>query len=414
MRSRYALPAIVLTVGFGLSACGSSSTKAAPTTLPSSSTTPVTDGATTTTEPAITLTAADLRATLEFQLQEHVYLAGMATGQALAGNTKGFEAAAASLDKNSDDIIAAITTVYGDAAGKAFNPLWKKHIGFFVDYTQAIAKNDTAKADKAKADLTAYASEFGAFIESATAGKLPKAAVAKLLTEHATGLIAAIDAQKAGDAKLAYTKLKEAAAHMTMIAKPLADTIAQQKSLVGSAVSPAADLRAALNRVLQEHVYLAGAATGEALSSNTKGFDAAAATLGTNSDDITAAIKSVYGDAAAKAFDPLWKKHIGFFVDYTQAIAKNDTAKADKAKADLTAYASEFGAFIESATAGKLPKDAVAKLLGEHATTLIAAIDAQKAGDPATAFTDLKLAAGHMPMIADALAKAIAEQKGLK
>ena len=150
------------------------------------------------------------------------------------------------------------------------------------------------------------------------------------------------------------------------------------------------------------------------MSGNTKGFEAATASLDANSNDIVKSIATVYGEAAGKAFDPLWKKHIGFFVNYTQAIAKNDTAGADKAKADLTAYASEFGAFIESATAGKLPKDAVAKLLGEHAATLIAAIDAQKAGDASAAFTNLKAAAGHMPMIADALAKAIAEQKGLK
>ena len=411
MRTRYALPALALTLSFGVAACGSDKSSS-PTADPTTTTAPAT---TTTVAPATpTLTASDLRATLEFQLQEHVYLAGFATGQALGGNTKGFEAAAASLDANSDDIIGSIGVAYGDAAAKAFDPLWKKHIGFFVNYTQAIAKDDTAGADKAKADLAAYATEFGAFIESATEGKLPKQAVADLLSEHASTLIAAIDAQKAGDATLAYSKLKEAASHMTMIAEPLADTIATQIKLSGSATSDAADLRSTLNRQLQEHVYLAGAATGEALSGNTKGFEAAAATLGANSDDIVAAIGSVYGDAAGKAFDPLWKKHIGFFVNYTQAIAKDDTAGADKAKADLAAYADEFGAFIESATEGKLPKQAVADLLSEHASTLIAAIDAQKAGDAATAFTNLKAAAGHMPMIADALAKAIADQKGLK
>lgn len=45
--------------------------------------------------------------------------------------------------------------------------------------------------------------------------------------------------------------------------------------------------------------------------------------------------------------------------------------------------------------------------------TLIAAIDAQKAGDAASAFSNLKEVAGHMPMIADALAAAIATQQNL-
>jgi hypothetical protein len=230
MRTRYVLPALALSLSVTAAACGSDSK---PSASPATDTTtaPTTVEPTPTTVATASITGSDLRSLLEFQLQEHVYLAGMATGQALAGNSAGFEAAAASLDANSDDIVKSIGTVYGDAAGRAFDPLWKKHIGFFVNYTQAIAKDDAADATKAKADLTAYASEFGAFIESATEGKLPKAAVAELLGEHAGTLIAAIDAQKAGDAKLAFTNLKAAAGHMPMIADALAKAIAEQKGL---------------------------------------------------------------------------------------------------------------------------------------------------------------------------------------
>ncbi len=357
--------------------------------------------------------AADLRASLEFLLQEHVYLAGIATNEALSGRMDGFHAAAATLDANSDAITAAIGSVYGKAAGDAFGPLWKKHIGFFVDYTTAIAGGDQAKADKAKADLAAYAGEFGAFLESATGGALTKDAVAKLVGDHASTLIAAIDAQKAGDATKAFTALKAAAGHMTMIAEPLAAAIAKQQGIQGDPSSATSNLRALLTRNLQEHVYLAGIATGEALGGRMDSFHAAAATLDANSDDLIAAVGSVYGKAAGDAFGPLWKKHIGFFVDYTTAIAGGDQAKADKAKADLAAYAGEFGAFLESATAGGLTKDAVAKLVGDHAMTLIAAIDAEKAGDATAAYTALRTAAGHMTTIADALALAISHQQGL-
>ena len=217
-----------------LAACGDdndtseSTTSAAPsgtTVVP----TPTTSG---TDVPALDITASDLRATLEFQLQEHVYLAGLATNEALAGRTDGFEAAAAALDQNSDDITASVTLVYGDAAGEAFGPLWKKHIGFFVDYTTGLATDDQTKADTAVQALTDYAGEFGAFLESATEGALTKDAVAGLVTEHATTLIAAIDAQKAGDPATAYAALKDAAGHMTMIADALAAAIASQPGLV--------------------------------------------------------------------------------------------------------------------------------------------------------------------------------------
>ena len=412
-RSSLLAGALALTIT--LAACGDDNSDNGASTTNAGETTPTTAAPdpTTAPSPAADLTAADLRATLEFQLQEHVYLAGLATNEALAGRIDGFDAAVAALDANSDDLTASIALVYGDAAGEAFGPLWKKHIGFFVDYTTGIADDDQTKADAALANLTAYAGEFGAFLESATEGGLTKDAVATLVGDHATTLIAAIDAQKAGDTAEAYLKLKEAAGHMTMIAAPLAGAIATQVGLDGDAGSDASGLRGVLTRNLQEHVYLAGAATNEALLGNTAGFDGAAAALDASSDDLTAAVASVYGDAAGEAFGPLWKKHIGFFVDYTTGIADDDQTKADAALADLTAYAGEFGAFLESATEGGLTKDAVATLVGDHATTLIAAIDAQKAGDANTAFANLKTAAGHMTMIADALAAAIADQQGL-
>jgi len=418
MRKALSFSALALTTALVFSACGgddddSDASQSTPDTEATTDDTDTSSDTSTDDAEAVALTASDLRSTLEFTLQEHVYLAGLATGQALAGNTAGFEGAAAALDANSDDLVGAVTTVYGEEAGAAFDPLWRKHIGFFVAYTQAIAADDQAGADAAVADLTAYADEFGAFLESATEGGLPKEAVAELIGSHAGTLIAAIDAQKAGDAASAYLLLKEAAGHMTMIAEPLANAIDTQLDLEGDVSSDASNLRAALNRNLQEHVYLAGAATGEALAGNTAGFEGAAAALDANSDDLVGAVTTVYGEEAGAAFDPLWRKHIGFFVAYTNGVAADDQAGADAAVADLTAYADEFGAFLESATEGGLPKEAVAELLGEHAGTLIAAIDAQKAGNAMEAFANLKDAAGHMPMIGDALAAAIATQQGL-
>jgi hypothetical protein len=53
-------------------------------------------------------------------------------------------------------------------AGDAFLPLWRKHIGFVVDYTTGLAAKDKAKQDKAVADLVAYTQDFGAFLARPT------------------------------------------------------------------------------------------------------------------------------------------------------------------------------------------------------------------------------------------------------
>ncbi len=174
----------------------------------------------------------------------------------------------------------------------------------------------------------------------------------------------------------------------------------------GGALTGAATLRAGLTALLQEHVYLAANATGAALSGGD--FTSAAAVLDTNSVDLSKAIGSVYGADAEKAFLDLWRKHIGFFVDYTQGKATNDAAKVAKARADLDMYRSDFGAFIASAN-NNLTKEAVAEDLKMHTQSLFAAIDAQAAGG-ANASALLRTAAGHMPHTAEILAGAIAKQ----
>ncbi|MEX0874761.1 MAG: hypothetical protein WD646_09240 [Actinomycetota bacterium] len=172
--------------------------------------------------------ASDLRTTLFKVLGEHVNLAAAATGQALAGNTAGFEGAASALEGNSNDIAGAIGSVYGMETQDAFDPLWKEHIGFFVDYTQGKAAGDQAKQDKAVADLTAYADEFGAVIESVTEQRLPKDTVSELVMQHILGLKSVVDAQAAEDFGKAYSDLRPAYAHMQMICDPLATAIADQ------------------------------------------------------------------------------------------------------------------------------------------------------------------------------------------
>jgi hypothetical protein len=176
---------------------------------------------------AQTMAASDLRTTLNTGLSEHVWLAAAATEAALGGRSGEFQNAAAALDANSVALSQAIGSVYGQGAGTAFLELWRKHITFFVDYTTGVAKKNQAMQDKAVKDLLGYADDFGAFLASANPN-LPKDVVAGLVRDHAVGLKAVVDAQAKGDWATAYTKLREAAAHMQMIADPLAGAIAKQ------------------------------------------------------------------------------------------------------------------------------------------------------------------------------------------
>ncbi|MGE3594480.1 MAG: hypothetical protein AB7N70_02955 [Dehalococcoidia bacterium] len=353
--------------------------------------------------------AAELRTVLNGLLSEHVALASSATAGALGGRQAQFDGAAAALDDNSVDLSKAIGSVYGAQAEQAFLPLWRKHIGFFVDYTQGVAAKDQAKQQKAVADLTQYAQDFGAFLAAANPN-LPKETIAGLVTDHVLTLKAVVDAQASGDQARQYAAIREAYGHMHMIADPLAGAIVTQfpDTFPGDAGSKASTLRSQLNTIEREHVYLAARATGAALGGREAEFKAAADALDANSVDLSKMIGAAYGTDAERAFLPSWRKHIGFIVDYTEGLAAKDQAKQQKAVADLTSYSQDFGAFLNSANG--LPKDAVAALVMDHILTLKTVIDAQAAGDQAKVYDSLRSAMGHMQMVADPLAEATVQK----
>ncbi|MEO5919821.1 MAG: hypothetical protein ABIQ01_01625 [Pseudolysinimonas sp.] len=188
-----------------------------------------------------------------------------------------------------------------------------------------------------------------------------------------------------------------------------------ETAAVDTVNSDGSGLRAAVQAALYDHVYLAGAAINQALAD---GGDltapktaAAVQALDDNSVAVAGLIGSVYPDAEQPFLDS-WRSHIPFFVDYTLGKVTNDQTKVDKAVSDLGAYAVSFGELIHSVVP-ELPAEAVQAELEMHATTLLAAIDADIAGDPEY-YSLLQEAASHMQMTATALAGGIAANKGIE
>jgi len=172
----------------------------------------------------------------------------------------------------------------------------------------------------------------------------------------------------------------------------------------------AAGLRAMLNNLQAEHVDLASAATRAGFDGDPQ-FNAAAAALGQNTDDLSAAVASVYGDEAGARFKEIWASHIGFFVDYTVAAKAGDQAGMDKAVENLNGYVEAISTFLSEANPN-LPKDAVAQLVSEHVGLLKQAVDSHGAGDFAASYEAQRQAREQITTkIADTLAGAIVKQK---
>ena len=360
--------------------------------------------------------AADLRVALNRLLSEHASLAMQAMRQGVdAGDLEDpeFVAAATALQGNTDDLAAAIESVYGADAGAAFRTQWEAHIGFFVDYTVGVATDDQAAKDAALEELAGYREDFANFLDTATGGGLPADAAADALQMHVAQLIAQIDAYAAGDYAAAYDAARNAYAHMAMTADALALAIIQQDpdTFSGNALawSPAVDLQLALDRSLSEHAIIAIQTMRNGVA-GAPDFEAAASALAANTDDLTAAIESVYGAEAAAAFRTQWEAHIGFFVDYTVAVAGDDAEGQQAALDELGQYKEDFAAFLDTATDGNAPAGPVSEALQAHVDQLIAALDAYAAGDFAGAYSAQREASAHMFMTGQVLAAAIAGQ----
>jgi len=178
-------------------------------------------------EPA-TMSAADLRLTLDRLLGEHAILAMLATQKGLSGDAD-FEAIAGALDQNGVELSQAIGSVYGDEAADTFlngPSLWRDHIKFFVDYTVALAKKDKAGQQEAVDNLTGYTGAFSGFLAQATG--LPQAALQEGVTQHVMQLKGQLDAYAAGNYDEAYRLFREAYRHMVMTGDTLAGAIVEQ------------------------------------------------------------------------------------------------------------------------------------------------------------------------------------------
>ena len=313
--------------------------------------------------PSIDTGSEKLRQTLTDLLNSHVYLAGIAVEQAVLTEdpkSQQFKSAARTLDENSQDLAAAIESIYGPEAGDAFLKQWREHIGFFVDYTIGGISKDKRMQQKAADDLAAYESDFGAFLSEATGGELLADGAAEALGMHVESLVAAVDSVLAGDPS-AFDQLYEAAhGHMPMTAAALAGAIATQmpEDFDGDPTSPASDFAGGSDRPPQQSRVLGGnrGRTGR----SDRGPEVAAVqgrrpVLSMRTRRISLRRSSRSTDPRrATPFLKQWREHIGFFVDYTVGGLTNDKQMQQKAGGDLAAYEEDFGAFLSEATDGEL------------------------------------------------------------
>ncbi|MBA3779122.1 MAG: copper amine oxidase [Chloroflexi bacterium] len=354
--------------------------------------------------------ASELRVLVDRTLGEHAFLTVQAMRTGVRGGAD-FAAAAEALEENTSELQAVITSAYGEAGGEAFGELWRTHLGYIVDYAVASSKSDEDGKETAAEGLEKYQKDFSEFLASANPN-LTEEAVSDLLGEHVTQL------QQIGqfinsDFPKAYATAREMYTHMFDVGDALAGAIAKQFpddfTRPDIARGPAADLRVALDKVLGEHTFLSVEAMRAGLAGDTEEFEAARGALDGNSSDLTSAIGKIYGEEAEGPFGTLWAAHIGYYIDYIQALRDEDEAAAESAREQLAAYGEKFGEFLAKANPN-LEAAAVQELVDSHTGHLLAQVDEYAAADYPGAYAVGREAYAHSLVLSDALATAIAKQ----
>jgi hypothetical protein len=162
--------------------------------------------------------AVDFRVSFDSLLQEHSYLATMATSAATAGRSTEQAAALTALAANADSLGTLFTSVFGAAAGTRFDQVWGARDAELVVYA---GKADDATRQSALHSLTdSFVTQFLSLVRDST--DLSGAEISNAVQSQVADMIRVIDDQRAKSAKVVAADDHTAAA----ATNPIGDLIA--------------------------------------------------------------------------------------------------------------------------------------------------------------------------------------------
>ncbi|WP_442956266.1 copper amine oxidase N-terminal domain-containing protein [Paenibacillus sp. USHLN196] len=357
--------------------------------------------------------AADLRANLDHLLSEHFALAVTAMAKAYDG-AKDADAAYKALDQNALDMQPAIASLYGDAGAKEFERIFRAHNKYTDDLVKATKMGNQAGIKQAQANINGFVEEFSTFLSTATEGKLPKAAAKQALKVHEDLVQKVFDEYVAGDYADAYKAYREGFKEMFDVSKALSTAITTQmpeKFENTKADTKAADLRSALNHLASEHFALSALQMQEEFDGRTAASNALVTAEAGNTADFKAAIASVYGNDGANAFEKIWvTNHVNAQSDYVKAVKNNDATARAAVEKRIDGFTTEFATFLDSATAGNLPKAAGQQALTTHENQVQNVLNQYAAGNYDASYTTNREGFKVMFGVGQALGNAIVTQ----
>ena len=327
--------------------------------------------------------AADLAIQLEALLGQHSVLAADLMRSRIRGDDDFVQAANAALGKNTAAMSALVAQLFGQATADKFSPMWSEHVVALFSYAGALAAQDNAAKEDAKKDLVEYEQELGDFFAGASHGRLPQAAARAAIVMHVGHLTGQADAYAAKNYAVSDELYRVGYQHTYDLGLTLANALLPAADRA-TLQQPLWRLRSQLGKLLAEHAALVEDLTRSAVT-RSPDFAASGDMINGNTKDITAAIDTLFGAAAARQFQSLWGDHVEQLVAYSSATADSDKAKQEQAMTAMSGIEKKMGAFLAGATSKRMSTPALTAALQQHDKMLMKHADAYGAKDYATA-----------------------------
>jgi hypothetical protein len=348
--------------------------------------------------------AADHAVELQALLGQHSVLAADLMRSRIRGDDDFVQAANAALGKNTDAMTALVGQLFGDAAAKAFGPMWSEHVVSVVDYGGAVASQEEQALTQARTELVKSEDKLVDFFSGASGGRLPRAAAKAAVTMHVDHLTKQADAYAKGDYATADRIYRQGYEHAYDMGGTLAGALLPPADRA-ALQDPVWRLRSQLGKLLAAHAVLVTDVTRAAIA-NTPDFDAAARGIDDNTRALASAIDTLFGAAAAREFQSLWAQHVEQLVGYGVATAAKDAGRQEQARAALREFERRMATFLHAATGNRMSTANLAAALAAHDELLLRHADTYAARDYATAHDIAYQTYEHMLDVARLLADA--------
>ena len=318
-----------------------------------------------------------LAAQLQQYYAQHTLLAVRQMRSILTATPTYRQAADAELEEYTEELAQVVGGTFGEDQGERFERIWQGSITNFSAYAEAVAANDPAAKQQARAGLLADADAYGDWFAGVSDDRTRAGEAAEVMRTHVEQLMEQADAYAARDYDQAYKTERQAYEHMFAAATELARADLPPKE-AAALDAPVEKLRAAFAMLLGEHLQLI-IDTQRATFAGAPQFKAAAAQVNANTDALTKGMGAIVGPRKAEEFQAVWAEHVEGLLEYSTAVAGNDQAEKTAAREEMRGYGARLALYLSDIVRNELPLEPLTATLGEHDQHLVDQIDAYAA-----------------------------------